>query len=867
MTSLPPNDATPPAPRVSESPSPAVPASPASLASHSASSVVPSPPAGSAASSAGSLAPSAPGGGGAGGAAFADNTTESQLFINREISWLEFNVRVLAEAENPATPLYERLKFLGIVASNLDEFFMVRVAGLKQQIHGDVAELPPDGRTASEQLGAISARAHQLSESCYRVWNDTIRPRLAAEGIVLVKPEELAPAELELLDRQFRSDIFPVLTPITIDPNHPFPHLKNKSINLGVMFSRGEGEQHGFGVVQVPLVLNRVMRVSLAGARLAFVLLEDVIARHVGQLFPSYRLRGSYAFRVTRNWDLEIDEEEGEDLLQTIQQELRRRDRGNAVRVEISGTTTPGSMNRLCRALKIHAEEDVYRVAGPLHLADLSAMVGKDERRDMRDELIAPQIVPPLRDVEDMYAVLRERDVLLHQPYESFDSVVEFIWRAAEDPAVLAIKQTLYRAGGDSPIVKALARAAENGKQVTAIVELKARFDEESNIRWASTLENAGVHVVYGLQGLKTHAKALLVVRREKERLRRYVHLSTGNYNPSTARAYTDLSLLSARDEIGEDVTALFNLLTSYSAPPKWNRLIVAPLGLHEAVLGLIARETEHAKAGRPARIVAKMNALVDPDVIQALYAASQAGVEVTLLIRGICCLRPGVAGMSERIRVLAVVDRFLEHGRILFLANGGTEEVFLSSADWMPRNFHRRIELMVPLDDPALKLRVTQEILGIAASDNVKTWELRPDGHYTRVEATEPAVRSQMKFAELAREKVREADAKPRVATRFHSFGPEREPGLPAGLPERRRKKKRVADGPQSMRWKPLHFEHFRCSRRRLRARRGRRAPGSNRRLRGCRRAQPSRTSVRQASCRARPPPRAARRGDRPAR
>ena len=727
-------------------------------------------------------------------------------FINREISWLEFNVRVLAEAENPATPLYERLKFLGIVAANLDEFFMVRVAGLKQQIHGDLAELPPDGRTPSEQLAAISLRAHQLIDSCYRVWGETIKPGLAREGVVLVKPEELEAKELEILDRQFRSDIFPVLTPITIDPNHPFPHLKNKSINLGVMFSRGEGEQHGFGVVQVPVVLNRVMRVQLPGTRIACVLLEDVIARHVSELFPSYRLRGCYAFRVTRNWDLEIDEEEGEDLLQTIQQELRKRDRGNAVRVEISGATTPGSLNRLCRALKLQPEEDVYRISGPLHIADLSALVAKDERRDMRDEPVTPQIVPPLRDADDIFAVIRERDVLLHHPYESFDSVVDFIWRSAEDPAVLAIKQTLYRAGGDSPIVKALARAAENGKQVTAIVELKARFDEESNIRWASTLENAGVHVVYGLQGLKTHAKALLVVRREKERLRRYVHLSTGNYNPSTARSYTDLSLLTAREDIGEDVTALFNLLTSYSAPPKWNRLIVAPLGLHEAVLGLIARETDHAKAGRPARIIAKMNAIVDPDVIQALYAASQAGVEITLLVRGICCLRPGVPGVSDRIRVLAVIDRYLEHGRIVFFANGGAEEVYLSSADWMPRNFHRRVELMAPLDDPALKARVTHEILGIGSSDNVKSWLLRSDGHYVRIEATEPLVRSQTKFAELAKEKVREAEIKLRVPTSFHGIGPQRPSGLSEGLPALPRKKKRAvgSEGPASMRWKP---------------------------------------------------------------
>ena len=726
------------------------------------------------------------------------------LYINRELSWLEFNVRVLAEAENPVTPLFERLKFLAIVMANLDEFFMVRVAGLKQQLLGDVAELPPDNATPSEQLAAISARAHELEDACYRTWSADIRPQLAREGIVLVRPEELAQEALEALDRKFRSDIFPVLTPITIDPNHPFPHLKNKSINLGVLFTREhEGIDVGFGVVQVPIVLNRVMSVPFAGAKAAFVLLEDVIARHVNQIFPAYKLKGSYAFRVTRNWDIEVDEEEGEDLLQTIQQELRRRDRGNAVRVEIAGATTSGSLSRLCKALRLNDREDVYRVQGPLHLADLTAMVAKEERRDLRDDVSTPYVVPPLRDADDLFAIIRERDVLLHHPYESFDSVVEFIARAAEDPNVLAIKQTLYRAGGDSPIVRALARAAENGKQVTAIVELKARFDEESNIRWASTLENSGVHVVYGLQGLKTHAKAMLIVRREKERLRRYVHMATGNYNPVTARTYTDLSLFTAREEIGEDVTAFFNLLTSYSAPTKWNALIVAPLGLHEAILGLIAREAEHARAGRPAGIVAKMNSLVDHDVIVALYAAARAGVDITLLVRGICCLRPSYPGVSERIRVRAVVDRFLEHARAFWFANGGAEEVYISSADWMPRNFHRRVEILIPILDAGIRARITTEVLGLMASDTSKAWELATDGRYRRVEVAggEPVIRSQTRFLELTKERVREAEATGRVTRRFQLARP-----LGGEGSERPRKKKRHGqdgNGPGSTRWR----------------------------------------------------------------
>ncbi|MDW8250123.1 MAG: polyphosphate kinase 1 [Myxococcales bacterium] len=714
------------------------------------------------------------------------------LYINRELSWLEFNARVLAEAESITTPLFERLKFLGIVASNLDEFFMVRVAGLKQQTLNQVVELPPDGATPAEQLAAISQRAHELVEASYRLWNNDLRPALEREGLLLLRPDELTPETQEDIDRRFWKDIFPVLTPIMIDPNHPFPHLKNKSINLGVLFSRETNEANpNFGVVQVPVVLSRLMAVQHPGARAAFVLLEDVIARHIGQLFPGYKLKGVYSFRVTRNWDLEIDEDEAEDLLLTIQQELRKRDRGNAVRVEISGATTPGSLSKLCRALRLNEREDVYRVPGPLHLADLSAMVSREERRDLRDEAVVPHVVPPLRDADDLFAVIRERDVLLHHPYESFEPVVELVSRAADDPNVLAIKQTLYRAGGDSPIVRALARAAENGKQVTAVVELKARFDEESNIRWASTLENSGVHVVYGLQGLKTHAKAMLIVRREKDRLRRYCHLATGNYNMVTARLYADLSLMTAREEIGEDVTAFFNLLTSYSAPPRWNTLTVAPLGLHEAILGLIAREAEHARAGRPAKIVAKLNALVDHDVIVALYAAARAGVEITLLIRGICCLRPGIPAISDRIRVLAVVDRFLEHTRSFWFTNGGEDEVYISSADWMPRNFHRRVELLVPVLDPELRKRITQEILGTMIADNVKAWTLNPDGRYSRVEPGEPAIRSQQRFLELTYKRVKEADATGRASKRLLLTRPL---GRDQGEPPRKKKRQETA-------------------------------------------------------------------------
>jgi polyphosphate kinase len=699
----------------------------------------------------------------------------ANLYLNRELSWLEFNARVLAEAENESVPLLERLKFHAIVASNLDEFFMVRVAGLKQQLTGEVGEIQPDGMTVAEQLTAIATRVHQLVERQAENLTHTLFPRLAQEGIVILKPEQLPADSQAALDARFHSEIFPILTPIAIDPGHPFPHLRNKSLNLGVMFQRDAASEVAFGVVQVPMMLPRLMEVSGKNedgtpARHAFVLLEQVIARHVGTIFPSVRLRGVYVFRVTRNFDMEIDEEEAEDLLQTIQQELRRRERGNAVRLEVAGEPTPASLAKLVKALKLDPERDVYRTTGILNVSDLMQIVARDERRDLRDEPYTAIAVPPLRESDDLFATVREGDVLLHQPYESFDGVVDLITRAADDPDVLAIKQTLYRAGGDSPIVKALARAAESGKQVTAIVELKARFDEESNIVWARTLEQSGVHVVYGLLGLKTHAKCLLIVRREKGHLRRYVHLSTGNYNPSTARLYTDVSLFTCRPNICEDASSLFNLLTGYSAPPRWNAFIVSPLGLHEAVLGLIAREAEHARTGRPARITAKMNALVDADVVEALYRASQAGVPTTLLVRGICCLRPGVPRVSENIEVRAIVDRYLEHGRIFHFSNGGKDEVYLSSADWMPRNFHRRVEVMVPVEDPVLRARLI-EILAISVNDNVKSWRLTSDGSYARVQPRPgaPLIRSQARFIDATRDKLKGAEAAGAVSGRFH--------------------------------------------------------------------------------------------------
>ncbi|HEV8246811.1 MAG TPA: polyphosphate kinase 1 [Polyangiaceae bacterium] len=681
-------------------------------------------------------------------------------FINRELSWLEFNARVLSEAADARVPLYERLKFLAIFAANLDEFFMVRAAGLQAQLSGQVEELPPDGMPPEQQLEAISSRAHDLMADHYRVWNE-VRKEVTATGVEVLSPDALDAKEQARLEDYFERDIFPVLTPIAIDPVHPFPHVRNKGINVGLIFEkRAHTTDPAFGLVQVPPMLPRLIRVNKEGLRRAYVLLEDLILRHTAKIFPQMRVMGQYAFRVTRNFDIEIDDEEAEDLLQTLQAELRRRERGHAVRLEVSGQAPDESLQWLCRELDVDAKRDVYQIEGPLFLGDMTVLTAGDERRDLRDEPFAPQYVPPLRDSEDFFATIQERDVLLHHPYESFEAVIDFLWQAAEDPRVLAIKQTLYRTGGESPLVRALQRAAEMGKQVTALVELKARFDEESNIQWSRALENSGVNVMYGLLGFKTHAKVMLVVRKERTGLRRYVHIATGNYNQQTARVYEDISLFTARDDIGEDVTSFFNMLTGYSAPTRWNRLLVSPLGLHEAVLGLIRRETDHARAGHEARIIAKMNSVVDEDVIRALYAASQAGVEITLLVRGICCLRPGVPGLSENIQVRALVDRFLEHARIFYFRNNGQEEVFCSSADWMPRNFRRRVEVMMPVEDPALRARLIDEILGTMCRDNIKAWQLGPEGTYQRLTAKDAeAVRSQQKFMELARERSREAE------------------------------------------------------------------------------------------------------------
>jgi polyphosphate kinase len=676
-------------------------------------------------------------------------------YLNRELSWLEFNARVLEEAADKTIPLLERLKFAAIFSSNLDEFFEVRVAGLQQQLYAGIEpqDYGADGLDPAQQLARIEARVHVLVAEQHRMLESEILPGLAAAGLERVALDDLDAAEREYVDRLFSREIYPVLTPLAIDPGHPFPHVHNKSLNIVLLVENAESGQQLYGVVQVPALLDRVVPLPGSPERLRFVLLEEIIAAHLGDLFGGFRVLAHTVFRVTRNTDLAINEDEAEDLLQTIEETLRQRILGEAVRLEILASGDARFAQMLMGALDLR-ETDVYRVNGPVDLTALMALHRGDGFRALRDESLVPRPSPAFATGENPFDVIRGQDVLVHHPYESFGAVVDFIDRAADDPQVLAIKQTLYRTSGGSPIISALARAAQNGKQVTALVELKARYDEENNIVWARELEQAGVHVVYGIVGLKTHCKAALVVRREKKDLRRYVHLSTGNYNPTTARIYTDLGLFTAKPDFGDDVSEMFNLLTGYSQRRRWRKLVVAPVELRERVIALIDRERRHAEAGQPARIIVKMNALVEVSVIDALYRASQAGVEIDLVIRGTCCLRAGLPGVSERIRVVSIVDRFLEHSRVFYFSNAGSPEVFLASADWMPRNFIRRIEVMFPVEDAPLKARIVERILPTILGDNVKARLQNPDGSYRRLVPAEgeATTRSQTVLHSLAR-------------------------------------------------------------------------------------------------------------------
>ncbi|MDX2215701.1 MAG: polyphosphate kinase 1 [Oculatellaceae cyanobacterium bins.114] len=700
---------------------------------------------------------------------------DSQYYFSRELSWLEFNNRVLHEAFDPRTPLIERLKFIAIFSSNLDEYFMVRVAALKQQVEAEVVKVSPDGRTAQEQLDAISQRLRPMVAQQHRHFDQALRPQLAAKGIYLLDYVDLNQEQRLYLQSYFEERIFPVLTPLAVDPGHPFPYISNLSLNLAVVVKDAETEEEHFARVKVPKTLPRFvplpedlrLRYKNRPAPWTGVSLEQVIAHNLEFLFPGMNIQEYHPFRITRNADLEVEEDEADDLMLAIEQELRkRRFGGSVVRMEIYTSMPEGIRKTLVQEMGLQSN-DVYEVEGLLCLSDLMSFM-ELPLSELKDPAWTPVTHPLLRNLmdaeeeeetsdveEDFFSIIRKQDFMVHHPYHSFaSSVQKFITQAAYDPNVLTIKMTLYRTSGDSPIVNALIAAAENGKQVAVLVELKARFDEENNINWARKLEKVGVHVVYGLVGLKTHTKLVLVVRREENRIRRYVHVGTGNYNPKTARLYTDLGLFSCREELGADLTDLFNHLTGYSRQQSYRKLLVAPVNLRDRMIDLIHREIEHCKAGHHARIVAKMNALVDPTIIVALYEASQAGVEIDLIVRGICCLRPGLKGVSETIRVVSIVGRFLEHSRIFYFNNNGNDEVFIGSADWMPRNLDRRVEAVTPVDDPAIA-KDLQEILGIMLSDNRQAWDLQPDGRYIqrRPNPQDAEQSSQKIFMEMAQQ------------------------------------------------------------------------------------------------------------------
>ncbi|HLY09939.1 MAG TPA: polyphosphate kinase 1 [Planctomycetota bacterium] len=668
---------------------------------------------------------------------------ESELFLNRELSWLEFNARVLEEARDPRRPLLERLKFLAIFSSNADEFFMIRVAGLQQRDPNEVSSSESGDRmTTAQILSGISTRTHQLVADQYRLLREEVLPGLQKEGLQLLRAGDVTGRDAERLDHHFARDIQPVLTPMAIDPAHPFPHIQNRQLYIATMLrAKGQNRLRApkicLGIVPVPGLLSRFVRVPPEGAGDAFVTLEDLIARHLETLFGGFEAKEWTVFRLTRDQDFELSEQDSEDLVKQIQSELAKRRRGQEVRLEIGMGATDRLKEALFRQFNLQTD-DIYEVDGPLNLAAFWSWVALPGYAPLREPARTPQVSERVhRHKGDLFSLIRSGDVLLHHPYESFETVVEFIEQAAADPNVLALKQTLYRAGRNSPIVTALARAAERDKQVTVLIELQARFDEEANIEWARTLERAGAHVVYGLPGLKTHCKVSTVVRRDPDRLRRYVHLSSGNYNPTTARIYTDVSLMTCDEVLGEDAAALFDMMTGYVQPVRWNKMRVAPHGLREWVIETIDRERAHCLAGRPARIVAKLNALVDSDVIRALYRASRAGVPIDLIVRGICCLRPGLAGTSENIRVRSIVGRYLEHSRIFYFANGGANDVYVSSADWMPRNFDRRVEIVFPIEDERLKTRFIDEVLASALLDDFNVRVLRSDGSYERLNGT----------------------------------------------------------------------------------------------------------------------------------
>ena len=681
---------------------------------------------------------------------------DPENYENRELSWIKFDGRVLDEARDKTIPLLERLKFVSITSSNLDEFFMVRVASLKDMVHAGYKKKDIAGMTATEQLNAINTATRKLVDTQYSTYNRSLLPLLKAKDIrILDAYEDLNDTQTAFVDAYFMENVYPVLTPMAVDASRPFPLIRNKTLNIAALIKRKESEKEvEFATVQVPSVLPRLVEIpsEKEGGR-TFLLLEQMIERNISKLFLNCKVVCAYPYRIMRNADLSIDEDEAADLLKEIQKQLKMRQWGEVIRLEVEDKMDEKLLAILKKELKVK-DADIFKINGPIDLTFLMKLYGLEGCDDLRYKKYVPQRVPQIEPGEDIFAEIRKGDILMHHPYQTFDPVVDFIRQAAKDPDVLAIKQTLYRVSGNSPIIASLAQAAENGKQVSVLVELKARFDEENNIVWAKKLEKAGCHVIYGLVGLKTHSKIALVVRREEDGIRRYVHLGTGNYNDSTAKLYTDCGIFTCSEAIGEDATAVFNMLSGYSEPLSWNRLVVAPIWLRKKFLKLINRETKNAKEGGEGKIIAKMNSLCDKEIIAALYEASAAGVQIDLIVRGICCLKVGIPGISENIRVRSIVGNFLEHSRIFYFYNNGQPEFYMGSADWMPRNLDRRVEILFPVEDEEIQKSV-YHILEVELADNVKAHILNKDGEYEKIDKRgKVLVNSQDQFCKEAKVK-----------------------------------------------------------------------------------------------------------------
>ena len=696
----------------------------------------------------------------------AEEFKNPKYYDNRELSWIKFEHRVLNEAKDKEIPILDRLKFVSITSSNLDEFFMVRVASLKDMEHAGYTKKDIAGMDPTEQLCAIGKEVHALVEKQYSTYNRSLMPILRKEGIRIIGAyEELNEKQATYVDKYFMEHVYPVLTPMAVDASRPFPLVRNKSLNIAALIKskhpnsklqQGSKQELEFATVQVPSVLPRLVPIPGEDDRYTFTLLEQIIEKNMAQLFLNYDLVCAYPYRIMRNADLSFDEDEASDLLKEIQKQLAKRQWGEVIRLEIEHKADKRLLQVLKEQLAVSGK-DVYEIAGPLDLTFLMKMYGLSGCDDLREKLFVPQKNPRILPGESIFDEIKKGDIFLTHPYETFDPVVDFIKQAAVDPDVLAIKQTLYRVSGNSPIIAALAKAAENGKQVTVLVELKARFDEENNIVWAQKLEKAGCHVIYGLVGLKTHCKIALVVRREEDAITRYVHLGTGNYNDSTAKLYTDCGIFTCNENYGEDATAVFNMLSGYSEPARWNKLVVAPIWLRDRFIALINREIAHAKEGKEAYIVAKMNSLCDRQIIEKLYEASSVGVEIFLVIRGICCLRTGIPGVSEHIHVTSIVGTFLEHSRIFYFYNNGQEDIYMGSADWMPRNLDRRVEIVFPVEDDVIKDRI-KHILDVLLRDNLKAYAMLSDGTYAKMSRRgKQAIGAQMTFCREAMEGAKE--------------------------------------------------------------------------------------------------------------